>query len=163
MKILPLPKIHIGAQSVDMLVPSLDRVSAERVLVITDPGIVDAGIYDEIKDILVEAGRGIVLFDRVEPDPSIRIVEEVVEIARSGRVEAVIARNDNMVAVNSSISIDLLGQASSESIGSRQFSGVGGQVDFIRGAVAAKGGRSIVAPEFRESLEVECRDLYGWM
>ena len=133
----------------------------------------------------------------------------------------VIARNDNMVAVNSSISVDLLGQASSESIGPRQFSGVGGQVDFIRGAAASKGGRSIIAlpatakggevsrivaalspgqavtpsrndvdfvvteygtarlrgktmreraraliavaaPGFQESLEKECRELYGW-
>jgi 4-hydroxybutyrate CoA-transferase len=134
----------------------------------------------------------------------------------------VVARNDNMVAVNSSISVDLLGQASSESIGPRQFSGVGGQVDFIRGAAASKGGRSIIAlpatardgevsrivagiepgqavtpsrndvdfvvteygvatlrgrtmreraraliavaaPAFRESLERECRSLYGWL
>ena len=58
---------------------------------------------------------------------------------------AIIAKNDNVVAINSSISIDLLGQASSESIGPRQFSGVGGQVDFIRGAAASKGGKSIIA------------------
>jgi len=58
---------------------------------------------------------------------------------------AIVAKNDNMVAINSSISVDLLGQASSESIGPRQFSGVGGQVDFIRGAAASKGGRSIIA------------------
>ena len=58
---------------------------------------------------------------------------------------AIIAQNENMVAINSSISVDLLGQASSESIGPRQFSGVGGQVDFIRGAAASRGGRSIIA------------------
>ncbi|MPM71904.1 Butanoate coenzyme A-transferase [bioreactor metagenome] len=57
----------------------------------------------------------------------------------------VIAQNDNMVSVNSSVEVDLMGQAASESIGSRQYSGVGGQVDFIRGAAASRGGRAILA------------------
>lgn len=57
----------------------------------------------------------------------------------------VIAQNDNMVSVNSSVEVDLMGQAASESIGSRQYSGVGGQVDFIRGALASKNGRSVLA------------------
>ena len=91
MKILPLPEIHIGAQSLDMLIPSLERVSARKVLVVTDPGIVDAGIYDTIQDILDGARRTVVLFDRVEPDPSIRLVEELVALARKEKVEAVIA------------------------------------------------------------------------
>jgi 4-hydroxybutyrate CoA-transferase len=56
----------------------------------------------------------------------------------------VIARNDNMVSINSAISVDLLGQVNAESIGTMQFSAVGGQVDFIRGARASKGGRSII-------------------
>lgn len=57
----------------------------------------------------------------------------------------VIAQNDNMVSVNSCVEVDLMGQAASESIGARQYSGVGGQVDFVRGAQAAKNGRSILA------------------
>jgi len=57
----------------------------------------------------------------------------------------VIAKNDHMVSVNSSVEVDLMGQAASESIGSRQYSGVGGQVDFIRGAHASKGGRAVLA------------------
>lgn len=57
----------------------------------------------------------------------------------------VIAQNDNMVSVNSSVEIDLMGQAASESIGTKQYSGVGGQVDFIRGALASKNGRSVLA------------------
>lgn len=57
----------------------------------------------------------------------------------------VIAQNDNMVSVNSSVEVDLMGQAASESIGTRQYSGVGGQVDFIRGALASKGGRAVLA------------------
>lgn len=57
----------------------------------------------------------------------------------------VIAENDNMVSINSCIQIDLLGQVVSDSIGLRQFSGVGGQVDFVRGANMSKGGRAIIA------------------
>ncbi|HWR68803.1 MAG TPA: acetyl-CoA hydrolase/transferase C-terminal domain-containing protein [Desulfomonilia bacterium] len=56
-----------------------------------------------------------------------------------------IALNDNMVSVNSTIQVDLTGQAASESIGYKQFSGTGGQADFVRGAAWSKGGRSILA------------------
>jgi 4-hydroxybutyrate CoA-transferase len=58
---------------------------------------------------------------------------------------AVIAQNDNMVSVNSTLQVDLTGQAASESIGFRQFSGTGGQADYVRGAAWSKGGRSIIA------------------
>lgn len=58
---------------------------------------------------------------------------------------AIIARNDNMVSINSSIQMDLTGQAASEAIGCKQFSGTGGQADFIRGAAWSKGGRSILS------------------
>ena len=57
----------------------------------------------------------------------------------------VIARNDNMVSINSCVQVDLMGQIASESIGLTQISGTGGQVDFIRGAARSKGGRSIIA------------------
>jgi len=56
-----------------------------------------------------------------------------------------IARNDNMVAVNSALQIDLTGQVCSDSIGNQFYSGIGGQVDFIRGASRSKGGKPIIA------------------
>jgi itaconate CoA-transferase len=56
-----------------------------------------------------------------------------------------VARNDNLVSVNSTIEIDLTGQCCSESMGSAQFSGTGGQHDFARGAFDSKGGKSIIA------------------
>lgn len=58
---------------------------------------------------------------------------------------SVIARNDNMVSINSAIAVDLLGQVAADTLGTAQFSGVGGQVDFVRGARRSKGGRSIIA------------------
>ncbi len=57
----------------------------------------------------------------------------------------VIAQHENMVAINSAIEVDLTGQSTAESIGKSFYSGVGGQADFMRGAVLAKGGKSILA------------------
>ncbi len=57
----------------------------------------------------------------------------------------VIAQNDNLVSINSCLEVDLSGQVNAESVAGRQFSGVGGQVDFIRGARMSRGGRSIIA------------------
>jgi acyl-CoA hydrolase len=56
-----------------------------------------------------------------------------------------IARNDNMVAINSAIQVDLTGQVCSDSIGTRIYSGIGGQVDFLFGASRSKGGKPIIA------------------
>ena len=57
----------------------------------------------------------------------------------------VVSQNENMVAINSAIEVDLTGQICSDSIGPRIYSGFGGQVDFIRGAAKAKGGKPIIA------------------
>ncbi len=57
----------------------------------------------------------------------------------------VVSQNDNLVAINSAIEIDLTGQVCSDSIGPRIYSGFGGQVDFIRGAARSKGGRPVIA------------------
>jgi acyl-CoA hydrolase len=56
-----------------------------------------------------------------------------------------IARNDNMVAINSALQVDLTGQVCSDSIGNQFYSGIGGQVDFLRGASRSKGGKPIIA------------------
>ena len=56
-----------------------------------------------------------------------------------------IARNDNMVAINSALEVDLTGQVCSDSLGTYFYSGIGGQVDFMRGAADSKGGKPIIA------------------
>jgi len=56
-----------------------------------------------------------------------------------------VARNDNMIAINSAIEVDITGQICSDSIGTYIYSGFGGQVDFIRGAAHSKGGKPIIA------------------
>ncbi len=57
----------------------------------------------------------------------------------------IIAKNDNMISINSAIEVDLTGQVCSDSLGAMFYSGIGGQVDFIRGAARSKGGRPIIA------------------
>ena len=57
----------------------------------------------------------------------------------------VIAQNDNMVAVNSALQVDLTGQVCSDTVGTRPYSGFGGQLDFMRGAGRSKGGKPIIA------------------
>ena len=57
----------------------------------------------------------------------------------------VISSNDNMVAVNSAIEVDLTGQVCADSIGTKIFSGFGGQLDFVRGARRSKNGKAIIA------------------
>jgi acyl-CoA hydrolase/GNAT superfamily N-acetyltransferase len=58
---------------------------------------------------------------------------------------AVIAQNDRMIAINSALAVDLTGQVSADTIMGRFFSGIGGQVDFIRGAAKSRGGKPIIA------------------
>lgn len=80
------------------------------------------------------------LYEYVRENPSVVLlpVEKVTH-------PVVIAQNDKMVAINSALQVDLYGQVNAETIGTLQFSGVGGQVDFVRGATLSKGGKSVIA------------------
>jgi RimJ/RimL family protein N-acetyltransferase len=57
----------------------------------------------------------------------------------------IVARNDRMMAINSALAVDLTGQVASDTLMGRFFSGIGGQVDFIRGAARSEGGKPIIA------------------
>lgn len=57
----------------------------------------------------------------------------------------IIGQHEAMISINSALQVDLTGQVNAETIGCRQFSGIGGQVDFIRGASRSPGGKSIIA------------------
>src|SRR5574338_493521 len=80
------------------------------------------------------------LYDFVDDNPMIEL--RPVDYTND---TAVIRRFRRMVAINSAIRIDVTGQGVAESIGKRMFSGVGGQMDFIRGAALAPEGRAIIA------------------
>lgn len=80
------------------------------------------------------------LYDSVDANPSIEMQPS--EITND---PARIARHRNFVAINSALSVDLTGQVNADSIGPRFYSGIGGQVDFLRGAARSEGGRPIIA------------------
>lgn len=80
------------------------------------------------------------LYDFVDDNPLVKMLSaEYVNNAN------VISRNPKVVAINSALEIDLTGQVCADSIGSSIYSGVGGQMDFIRGASISKGGKPIIA------------------
>jgi itaconate CoA-transferase len=58
---------------------------------------------------------------------------------------AVIGQNDNMISVNSTVEMDLTGACNSEHVNGHQFTAAGGQLDFVRGAYASRGGKSVIA------------------
>ncbi|RPI27908.1 MAG: 4-hydroxybutyrate CoA-transferase, partial [Actinomycetota bacterium] len=57
----------------------------------------------------------------------------------------VIGQLDNVVSINSALQVDLMGQVVADTMGPMQFTGIGGQVDFVRGAARSKGGKAIIA------------------
>jgi 4-hydroxybutyrate CoA-transferase len=80
------------------------------------------------------------LYDFVHDNPSVLFLD----IAYVNDTD-VIRKNPKVTAINSAIEIDLSGQVCSDSIGYKMYSGVGGQMDFIRGASLSKGGKPIIA------------------
>jgi len=80
------------------------------------------------------------LYNYVDDNPSVVFLD--IDYVNSPQV---IQRNPKVVAINSAIEVDLTGQVCSDSIGTLQYSGIGGQMDFIRGAALSKGGKPIIA------------------
>jgi acetyl-CoA hydrolase len=80
------------------------------------------------------------LYDFIDANPAIALLP----VDYTNNVD-VIASNAKMVAINAALSVDLTGQVVSDSIGPRFYSGIGGQVDFIRGAARSEGGVPIIA------------------
>lgn len=113
-------------------------------------GVIDLILKDVINSNYkgVNSGRALAtflmgskrLYDYVDDNPFIemRSCDYVNDVA-------VIRKNPKMVSINSAIQVDLTGQVCADSIGTRLFSGVGGQMDFIRGASLSEGGKAIIA------------------
>jgi acyl-CoA hydrolase len=80
------------------------------------------------------------LYDFLDDNPQVSMLD-----IASINDTAVIRRNPKVTAINSAIEVDLSGQVCADSIGDRLFSGVGGQMDFIRGAALSEGGKPIIA------------------
>lgn len=80
------------------------------------------------------------LYDYVDDNPTVEFYAS--DFVNDPRV---ISKNDDVVAVNSALQVDLTGQVAADSIGHRFYSGIGGQVDFIRGAAMSRRGKPIIA------------------
>lgn len=80
------------------------------------------------------------LYDFIDDNPIVHFKE-----AAYTNDTAIIRRNPKVTAINSAIELDLTGQVCADTIGTMQFSGVGGQMDFIRGASLSEGGKPIIA------------------
>jgi acyl-CoA hydrolase len=80
------------------------------------------------------------LYDFVDDNPIVKSLE--INYVNNPKV---IAQNPKVTAINSAIEVDVTGQVCSDSIGAYQYSGIGGQLDFIRGASMSKGGKPIIA------------------
>jgi len=80
------------------------------------------------------------LWDYVDHNPDFVFAE--VEYVNHPEI---IGKNDNLVSINNTLMMDLTGQAGSESVGTVQYSGTGGQVNFVHGAARSRGGKSILA------------------
>jgi 4-hydroxybutyrate CoA-transferase len=109
--------------------------------------LVEAGVITN-KEKTIHPGKTVVtflmgtkrLYDFVDNNPMVEMYS--VDYVNN---PITIAKNHKMVCINSAIQVDLMGQVNAETIGLTQFSGTGGQVDFIRGASMAKDGKSIIA------------------
>lgn len=80
------------------------------------------------------------LYDFVDNNPAVMVLD-----GHYTNKPEVIAMNDKQISINSAIEVDLTGQCASESMGSTQFSGTGGQVDTVRGSQDSRGGKSFIA------------------
>ncbi len=80
------------------------------------------------------------LYDFIDDNPMVAMMD----VKHTNSVE-VIRKNDKVTAINSALSIDITGQVCADSIGTKFYSGVGGQIDFIRGAGYSEGGKAIIA------------------
>ncbi len=115
---------------------------AEGVIDLVEKGVI-TGKYKKVHPGIIVTGFLMGtrrLYDFVDDNPLVRALD--IEYVNDVHI---IRRNPKVTAINSAIEVDLTGQVSSDSIGTRFYSGVGGQMDFIRGASLSHGGKPIIA------------------
>lgn len=84
------PRILMGPGRADQIGRELKALKGKRVLIVTDPGIIRAGILDQINPSLKKAGVTVTLFDQVEADPPIEIVDQALARLKEGKCDSVI-------------------------------------------------------------------------
>ena len=109
--------------------------------------LIESGVIDNSKKVFIR-GRSVSgfvtgtqkLYDFINDNPS--VVQLDIGVVN---LPSIIAQNPKVAAINSAVEVDLTGQICADSIGSRIISGVGGQMDFMRGATLSQGGKPIIA------------------
>ena len=84
------PRILMGPGCADQIGPELKALKGKRVLIVTDPGIIQAGLLDRVQPSLKKAGVTVTLFDQVEPDPHIEIVDQALARLKEEKCDSVI-------------------------------------------------------------------------
>ncbi len=115
---------------------------ADGILPLVDKGVVNG------KNKAIDKGRLVAtflmgsekLYDFIDDNPGVAMQD----VKYTNRVN-IIAKNPKVTAINSALQIDITGQVCADSIGTKFYSGVGGQIDFLRGASLSKGGKPIIA------------------
>lgn len=118
------------------------EMCSNGVLDLLDRGVITNRYKKKFKDRVVTsfAIGTRALYDRIDDNPQFAFLDA--QYVNAGHV---IRQNPRVVAVNSAIEVDLTGQVCSDSIGTYHYSGVGGQMDFMRGAALSEGGKPIIA------------------
>lgn len=115
---------------------------SDGVIPLLKSGVINNKYKTKHKDVLVSGFMigSRELYDFVDDNPMIRMLD--IQYVND---TSVIRRLPKMTSINSAIEVDLTGQVCADSIGTRMYSGVGGQMDFIRGASLSEGGKPIIA------------------
>jgi alcohol dehydrogenase len=133
----------MGPGCLDQIGQEVKTLKGEKVLIVTDPGIIKAGLLDQLEPYLAKAGVPYALFDQVEPDPRIEVVDQALDRLKREKCDAVIglgggsaldiAKVVAVMAVNpghisSYFGVDLLGQPGLPLIGIPTTAGTGSEV-----------------------------------
>ncbi len=113
MNIWPVPQVKIGENAISEIPAALDALGADKVMVVTDAGIIKAGIYSKIEKILKDAGKEIILIDEVKPDPSMQLVDSIAEKARHSGAQAVIGLGGGSSIDSAKVAAALVGNGGS--------------------------------------------------
>jgi len=115
---------------------------ADGILPLVDKGVVNGKnkVLDKGKMVATFLMGSKKLYDFIDNNPGVAMQD----VAYTNRV-AIIAQNPKVTAINSALQIDITGQVCADSIGITHYSGVGGQIDFLRGASLSDGGKPIIA------------------
>ena len=113
MNIWPIPQVKLGENSIAEIPAALDSLGADKVMVVTDEGLIKVGIYGKIEKVLKDAGKEVILVDEVKPDPSMQLVDSIAEKARKSGAQAIIGLGGGSSIDSAKVAAALVGNEGS--------------------------------------------------